>query len=177
MKRLMFIAFCSLLLNSCYSPCKEELLKKYYPQGWQYEALRDDMTSRTYYTAKIYANDFLKLKEPYGESCAWLALQSDSNITHLSFHIGAGQIIAAHNPEGGYIRVRFDDDDPQSYFIKGYSDGSSDAVRIWNTSLKRQMFLDRLKKSKTMILEVLFYDNGYQQMHFNTEGLIWHIGE
>jgi hypothetical protein len=75
----------------------------------------------------------------------------------------------ANITEGQDIKVRFDSNKAETYSCSASSDDDSRYLFI-NTSKR---FIDKIKHSKKVIIEAEMYDNGFQQMEFDTEGLVW----
>ena len=135
--------------------------------GWVYDSSVDKMTSKITYTAELVANDELQLKFPYdgGVTCMLYISKKDKK-TSVLLSLSKGQLLAANDVDGGEIRVRFDDDKAENYSVSGSTDNSSNNVFI--NSADR--FINKLKKSKKVIIQATVYDNGDQLMEFNTEG-------
>ena len=139
------------------------------PDNWTYSSDTDKMTSKVVYYAETPAKDGLKLKFPYEGSTGYLSLVNRSGKPNVVIGVSKGQILAANAIDGGHILVRFDEDPAEKYSVVGASDGSTETVFINN----EDKFLKRLKTSKKLLVEIEFYDNGSQQMEFNTSNLVW----
>ncbi|MCW3125507.1 MAG: hypothetical protein JWO03_1165 [Bacteroidetes bacterium] len=138
-------------------------------ENWSYESDTDKMTSKVVYYGSTDAKEPVKLKFPYEGSEASLVIARKNNQSLAYFKVTKGQILAANPVNGGEIKVRFDSDQPETYQVSGPSDMSSETVFI--NSADR--FITRLKKSKTLLVEVEFFDNGTRQVEFNTSNFVW----
>ena len=82
--------------------------------------------------------------------------------------VDKGQFMPSLEGESS-IKVKFDENKPMSFNYNEASSGSSGIIFIENAG----RFLESLKKSKRVIIEAEFFDNGYKQLEFNSAGLIW----
>lgn len=67
------------------------------------------------------------------------------------------------------VRIKFNDAAPAAYSAVGPSDGSTTAIFITNSA----RFVSNVKHASRIIIEVEFYENGRQQIVFDTNGLEW----
>jgi hypothetical protein len=65
--------------------------------------------------------------------------------------------------------VKFDDGPIQQIRCADVSDGRSNLVFLSNP----RAFLSKLKSSKKLVVEAEFFQNGNQQLVFDTSGLKW----
>src|SRR3546814_15591449 len=84
------------------------------------------------------------------------------------FLFDKGQILCRSYSDG-HVSVKFDDQPIKRYACDGASDGSSDIAFLSNES----GFLANLKKSKKVIIETEFYQQGNQQFAFAAAGMDW----
>ena len=137
--------------------------------SWVYSADTDQLTSKPIYIAQIQANDPLELASPYdqGENDAFLGVRKKAGKMDAWIFIQQGQFM----PEvyGENIKIRFDDDQPETFSCSGSAD--DDSRYLFFDSPQR--LIAKLKKAKKVIVQALIYDNGNQQMVFNTEGFEW----
>jgi hypothetical protein len=132
---------------------------------WEYHTQEDEMTSKKVFYASIEANDYVYLKFPYdGGVTATLNIRNKNGRNEAFLQVSKGQLMAANDVDGnGAIRLRFDDNKPKTYSVNGASDNSSETVFINSAS----DVIRQLKKSKKLIIEAAFYDNGIHVMEFN----------
>lgn len=137
-------------------------------ESWTYYEKEDKMTLEKVKYAAIYANDLLEFEFPYnGGSVAGLTLRKRGKSLDLFLQVTKGQFNGTF--DGGQVRIRFDDNPPKKYSFSGASDASSDIIFLDS----EKEIVNQIKKSKKMIIEVEFYQNGLRQIEFNVGGLKW----
>jgi hypothetical protein len=67
------------------------------------------------------------------------------------------------------VAVKFDDGPVRSYSCESATDGSSNILFL----VPAQRFLKELRHAKTVVIEAEFYQEGKQQLTFNTVELRW----
>lgn len=138
--------------------------------SWAYSTDEDKMTSKNSYYAGITASEELNLKFPYsGGVIASLNIRKKDGESNVYLKLSKGQLMAAHTLDDGSIRMRFDNNEPETYSVSGAADGSSNTVFI-NSANK---VISKLKKAKKLIIEAEVFDNGTQQMEFTVSGFLW----
>src|SRR3546814_11310943 len=88
--------------------------------------------------------------------------------TTLFRSVPSGQIMC-NSFSDAYVNVKFDDCAIQRYGCTDASDGTSNMILIQGS----KGFLSKLRKSKKAVVEAEFFQNGMQQMTFNTANLKW----
>ncbi|MDO5686466.1 MAG: hypothetical protein Q4G42_03630 [Neisseria sp.] len=138
---------------------------------WQYSEKRDEMRGSTTYWATLKSNNKVAFDFPYnGGSYLTLELRKDPQYGNdVMFSISKGQFTCVMGCKGS---VKFDDGQVQSVNLTGASDGSADVVFIQG-SKSIVNFVDKIKKSKTMMVEFEFYNEGRNQFKFDTANLEW----
>ena len=132
---------------------------------WEYTSTSNDMGEKTE-MAYVLAKDLVEFDFPYnGGSQGKITLRKKNGGYDAMFLIDKGQIQTEY--DGTYIRIKFDDEAPVKWSMAEASDNSSD-VLFFNSEKK---FVDKLKKSKKVVLEIPFYQSGNQQFVFNTADL------
>lgn len=136
---------------------------------WIYTEREDKMTSSKKYYAEIEANEVLRFNFPYdGGSIATLTLRSKGKSSQdIYLSVSKGQF--KNDSDGGVIKIRFDDNVAKKYSYSNSSDGSTDIIFLDSVG----SILDKIKKSKRMLIEVEFYQEGLRVIEFYTEGLKW----
>jgi hypothetical protein len=135
---------------------------------WLYPDEVDKMTSKTTYYAENNSTNALELKPPYdGDNDATIWLRKKVGVTNAYLVIKKGQFMVGI--EGMDIRIRFDDKQPMTFSCSGSSDDDPTTIFI-NSPAK---LIANLKKSKKMIIEATFYNDGNQLMEFDVDGLKW----
>lgn len=179
MTRLLIIAFLSFLI-SCGATTADTTTAKNYKSDsankgnvnndthtWEYNSEVDKMSDKTSFGATLEANEPLELKFPYEGSRAYLRLIFN-NKNMLVLGVSKGQFMAS-SVSDEEIKVRFDNNKPEIYKCPGSSDGDSRYLFIGSS----KTLIDKLKRSKKVLIEAEMFENGFQEMEFNTEGLIW----
>jgi hypothetical protein len=137
--------------------------------NWQYDSVTDKMTSKQKIFANTVSTNILQFDFPYdGGSTANILLRKQNKKTEVLITISKGQFNTSII-DGASVKVRFDDDPAQNYYVTGPSDGSYDVIFINATS----KFINRLKTSSTVKIEAEFFQSGFRVMEFNTSGLKW----
>lgn len=120
-------------------------------------------------TKSIYAINrsinSLDLKFPYnGSNHGSLVIRKMKNKIEILLSIDKGQIIGEiYNIKG---KIKFDNSNSFSFTANKSNDGSSNIVFIKNPSA----ILEKIRKSKKMLVEVELYNNGIQVIEFNIDG-------
>ena len=136
---------------------------------WNYSQDEDKITSKIIYYASVVANEKLDLKFPYdGGVTPTLWVRYMDRTSEVVLQLSKGQFMAS-SVDGEDIRVRFDNTKAVTYNCVGPSDGNSEKLFIESSG----RFISMLKKAKTVIIRVVLFDNGPQDMVFNVEGFKW----
>ncbi|MGD9662258.1 MAG: hypothetical protein AB7U63_13385 [Porticoccaceae bacterium] len=137
--------------------------------AWSYSEDKDEMRGETTYYAGLNGTNTLSLGFPYGDQQGKvLVRQSPQFGFDVLVGVNSGQIIC-HSFSNSHVNVKFDDGPIRRYGCTDASDGTNNMIFIQGA----KGFLANLKKSKKMVVEAEFYQNGMQQMTFNTAGLKW----
>lgn len=132
--------------------------------SWEYSADIDKMTDKRTWIGNCLSLGSLDLKFPYnGINYGHILIQNRRGKTQVLLSIDKGQILEND------IHVRFDSGKMETYYPSTPGDGDSKYAFL-NPS---DRMLVKLKRSKHVIIEAELFDNGIQQMEFNTWGLIW----
>ena len=136
---------------------------------WTYKDETDKMTSKITHKAQVISTNALNLQFPYNDDNdrAHVTLRKQDGQVDILLYVDKGQFI--YGLDSTTVRVRFDQDPPLEVAGSRSSDASSDLMFILDTA----SFIKQLKKSKKMIIEATFYQDGAQQMEFDTAGLKW----
>ncbi|WP_404479333.1 hypothetical protein [Novosphingobium sp. BL-52-GroH] len=137
--------------------------------AWSYSEDKDEMRGGTTYYASLRASNTLSLGFPYGDQDGKvLVRQSPQFGFDILVGVDSGQVLC-NSFSDSYVNVKFDDGPIRRYSCTDASDGTNNMVFIQGA----KGFLSNLKKSKKMVVEAEFYQNGMQQMIFDTAGLKW----
>ena len=136
---------------------------------WNYVENKDEMRGTTTKFAAVTSENEIDLEFPYGVVSGQLVIRKrpDDGLS-VMFGVPSGQILC-HSYQDSFISVKFDDGPIRKYGCSDSSDGSSETAFINDAA----GFLQRLKSSKTAIVEAEFYQKGNQQFTFKTAGLEW----
>jgi len=136
---------------------------------WTYQVDSDKVTSEKVFHAEIDADAQLDLKFPYnGGVTATLGVRYKDGKNNVYLNISKGQFLA-NSLETENIKVRFDSEKAITYACSSASDGSSNIIFVNSAD----SFIENLKKSKHVVLQVELYDNGVQEMEFETANFNW----
>ena len=136
---------------------------------WDYSSEKDEMRGAETRYAQLEASNTIDLDFRYGEQRGRILVrQSPKFGFDVLVGVPKGQIMCSRL-SNSHISVKFDDGPIQRFGCTDASDGSDNMVFIEGA----KAFLTKLKKSKKAVIEVEFYQNGMQQMTFNTANLKW----
>jgi hypothetical protein len=137
--------------------------------AWTYSTEKDEMRGGEARFAQLEGSNTIDLDFPYGEQRgAMLIRQSPKFGFDILVGVRSGQIMC-NTYSNTHISVKFDDGPIRRYGCTDASDGSNNMVFIEGA----KGFLANLKKSKKVVVEAEFYQNGLQQMTFDTANLKW----
>lgn len=134
---------------------------------WSYSTFKDDMTSKTGYTAFVSSTNSFEFEFPYqGKQHAKLTLRKHPRWGNdVMFSIEKGQILC-HSYGDCSVRVRFDDGPSQTLTGTEPADNSSETVFIPGF----QRFSSQLAKAKVLRIEVNVFHQGTLTASFDVAG-------
>jgi len=137
-------------------------------QEWSYSSKVDPMTSKTSYFASLASTNTVNFKFPYnGEQRGEISLSTHPhNWKNIVFSIKQGQFLCT-SYSGCDIMVRFDENPPKYYHAVGPSDGSTTYIFIPNRDYSS--FVEKLLKSKKVLIQAEFYQEGLRTFEFNVK--------
>jgi hypothetical protein len=137
---------------------------------WLYSTSTDEMSGKYISLAKISSIDKQDLHWPYGHDIgATLTLVKHPRWGKMvSVSLDNGQILC-RSYESCTILIRFDDHTAIKYSAIGPDDGSTKTVFIKNYT----KFLESLKRSKKVLIELPMYQDGNLAWQFEVVGLSW----
>lgn len=138
---------------------------------WHYENKKDEMSSGITHTATVMSANKINLEFPYhGGTVAWFELSNHPRFgRQIIFTINKGQLLCS-SFDGCGVLLRFDDSTPIKYFAQAAADGSNTDLFIRDFD---EHMIEKLKASKQLIIEAMFYRSGNHQFKFNISGLEW----
>lgn len=139
--------------------------------AWHYEDNKDEMSGGITHTATVMSANKINLEFPYhGGTIAWFELSNHPRFgRQIIFTINKGQLPCSIF-DGCKVLLRFDDSIPIEYFTQPAADGSSNVLFIRDFD---KHIVEKLKVSKQLIIEAMFYRSGNHQFKFNISGLEW----
>lgn len=135
--------------------------------NWSYETSEDKMRGTKTNFAGTESTNFLNLGFPYDNSKMRILLRNDNGNLDILISI-KGQIVCGYS-EKCYLSVKADDSKIVDYEFLKAAHGSSDTVFIANS----KDFMNMLKKSNKLIIEVPVFNTGRVQYNFDVSGLNW----
>lgn len=136
---------------------------------WNYSTEKDEMRGTTSRFAQLDAANMINLDFPYGEQRGRIVVRQSAQFGFdILVGVPSGQIMC-NSFSDSYVNVKFDDGAIQRYGCTDASDGTSNMIFIQGS----KGFLSKLKKSKKAVVEAEFFQNGMQQMTFDTANLKW----
>jgi hypothetical protein len=136
--------------------------------AWKYHTESDNMGRTKTFACTTSTNEITQ-SFPYHDSSAELCLRRSSK-DGLDAYVqldGNGQILCGI--ESCSIPIKFDGGAIQRFPGVGAADNSSDVIFINSTS----RFISTLRRSKRTVIELRLYQNGDQDVVFDTAGLKW----
>jgi len=137
---------------------------------WRYRKDEDPMTSRTLRQASNQSENSVSFAFPYqGEQHGTLTLRDHPTYGRdVIFSIEKGQILC-QSYQDCQIRVRFDEASPERWSAVGPADHSNTAIFLRNGA----RFVQRLRKSKVIRLQIPIYQQGEPLLEFVVGGFDW----
>lgn len=136
---------------------------------WAYSTDKDEMRGGDTRYAQLEGSNTIDLDFPYGEQQGLMIVrQSPQFGFDILVGVRSGQIMC-NSFSNSKISVKFDDGPIRTYGCNDASDGSNNLVFVQGA----KGFLANLKKSKKVVVEAEFFQNGMQQLTFNTANLKW----
>lgn len=136
---------------------------------WNYSEKKDEMRGGVSKFAELEAENTIDLDFPYGEQRGLILVRKSTQYGFdILVGVRNGQILC-NSFQNTRINVKFDDGPIQKFGCTDASDGTNNMVFISESKL----FLSKLKGSKRVIVEAEFFQNGNQQMMFQSENLKW----
>ena len=137
--------------------------------NWEYNSDTDKMRGTTTNFADNPSLNSANFQFPYnGESHLHILLRHSSDGNDVIFTIDKGQFHCKY--DGCEISVKFDNEPIKSYSVGEADSGKTDVLFL---STGEAAFINKLKKSKKVMIEAPFFNEGRQQFEFNTIGLDW----
>lgn len=132
---------------------------------WSTNQYQDEMTSKPIYQAEVRSIDTLNFGFPYhGAQRAALTIRKHPRWGQdVILSIDKGQLLCGY--PSCSVKVRFDDAPAQTFSAVEPEDHSSTVLFIQGSA----RFVERLKKSKTVAIQMNVYHEGAPVVKFNTQ--------
>lgn len=137
------------------------------PTTWRYEENEDKMTGKKSLTAFVVSSNTEFFDFPYDGGSRFIFGVRKGKFNDLYVATTKGQFSGSYNRK---IKMRFDDEPAMVLNFGEASDGSSDVIY---PDISRNKVIAKLKKSKRLLIEATFHQQGLVIMEFNVEGFNW----
>ena len=138
--------------------------------NWEYNESKDEMRGSVSHFAQSGSINNITLDFPYtGGTSLFLVLRNTpENGNEVLINTNNGQLWCEYN--NCYMSAKFDNGEVKRYPLAKAVAGSSETMFLDGSI---EQFINDLKKSKTAMLEVGFFNYGNQQFEFETSDLEW----
>ena len=135
---------------------------------WTYRTTNDQMRGTATKFAELNSINRAQLGFPYrGGSKLQLIIRSKSDKDFdVVFWLDRGQVPCHSDCK---LTAKFDDEEVKEWELTGPASGRSDSLVVDEAD----SFLEKLRSSKRLMVEVQIYDHGNVQFTFNPKGLKW----
>lgn len=137
---------------------------------WEYNQETDELRNQSVYLAKNISTNTVNFGFPYDNSSMVLILRKDPKYGKDVIFDVNGQFSDCF--ERCNIIIKFDDGNLERYRMVGSENGDNSTIFI-SSSKEMTAFVNKLKKSKKLIVEASFYNYGKGQFTFDVSGLNW----
>lgn len=137
--------------------------------AWKYKSEAHEMSDEKIKTATIQSSNTIDLGFPYkGPQRATFIIRSHpEHGLDAIIYVDRGQMICDY--ESCTITARFDNQPATQIDVNKAADHSSNIFFVDDA----KAFIELVKSSKKMKLQVMFYSNGNKVFNFNTSNLKW----
>jgi hypothetical protein len=126
------------------------------------------MTDKNTHFAILEGDNTLSLEFPYNSVTHRIQLsKKEGGKTVVVLQTFKGQFNSSY--DGTTITVRFDEGKPVSFPCSEAADGDPSVLFINDANT----FISRFRKSNSVIIRSMFFNNGYQDMYYSPVGLDW----
>ncbi|POT58311.1 hypothetical protein C3432_10445 [Citrobacter amalonaticus] len=142
-----------------------------YANDWRYGEVRDEMRDSITYTSTLQSENKNQYSAPYdgGASLDILLVSNDGEISNTAaLTLSKGQI-SCQIGENCEVKARFDDGSIEDLTAEIVGDSYS-MLAVFNAA----GFVEKLRLSKRVIIEIPVYREGRSQFKFSPSGLKWH---
>jgi hypothetical protein len=139
--------------------------------SWRYSETPDPMYNSKRVFACVWSGNRVQLAHPNRQVPAELCLRNSPQFD-LDVYVQLqhdGQILCGAN--GCSLRVKFDRHAVRPFPARGAADHSTNIVFV--DRRQAQNFVEQLRTSRSAIVEIALFQNGQQELTFNTANLNW----
>lgn len=137
---------------------------------WNYLNQANKMDGQTSFLAQVNSTNTVQFKPPYdgGSSFVFCVQKLNKKLSSVYLGVTKGQFMGS-TLDDKKARIKFDNEAPFYVSISKTSDLQSNVIFLHPA----QKIIQKLLKSKKMIIESEFYENGDQLAEFDVKDLIW----
>lgn len=135
---------------------------------WKYSSSKDEMRGTSTRRATLSSQNSIQLGFPYrgGSKLELTVRKRGEDSPDVFLFIDRGQI-PCHDDCA--VNVKFDDEEVMAWSGTGPDSGKTSIIFLNS----EPDFIEKLKNTKQLFVEVSIYDHGRGQFKFNTKGLKW----
>lgn len=134
---------------------------------WLYEKTVDK-EGHPVHKASTISPTLLNFDFPYaGGSTATLTIRKRDSGTHAYIQVSRGQFNRSF--QGGKARIRFDENPAITYGVSAAENGSANIIFFD----QEQVLINKMKRARSMVVDIEFAGQGNRQIEFRTAGLTW----
>ncbi len=138
------------------------------PTTWVYENRVEAVDESVTHRASLTSPTRLQFGFPYtGGSTVRLALRERDNDALVSLHVSNG--VFNQSFQGGSVQIRFDGGPPVTHRYSAAQNGSATVIFLDQPDA----IIRQLKSTRTIVIDLDFYNQGKRQLTFRTAGLRW----
>lgn len=137
-------------------------------QHWEYSQEVDKMEGTKQFFAVCKSSNILDMAFPYNEGVVgYITIRNMGKGNEILLSLNQGQFMT--NFDGTYLKMKFDDDKPFKALCNPATDPSLQYLFFENAG----SIISKFKKSKKVMVEAEFFNEGRRIFEFDTEGLKW----
>lgn len=133
--------------------------------NWTYETYEDKMDGTKQRVAVTTSTNKVHFDFPYAGGSEFYLMLRKGGGTDVMLKISKGQFMSGLTDE--VVRVKCDNGTAVSYGYNGAADGSSDIIFLNGA----KGLIEKIRKSKKVMIDAPFYNAGRQVAEFEVEGL------
>lgn len=166
---LLIISGCSSLLHEKPKSKKEQVTyKQIKDKYWKYKSSTDSMSGKKSYSAMNLSLNKVNIDYPIkGKTeCGFGITKGEDVPPQAIFAINYGLI---NYVDGRWIRIKFDENEPEQFQIRELGNGKGGMVAL--ETYPYEKFWEKLNNAKKIRVELLIYGDGLKEFLFHVEKL------